>query len=480
MGASRPPPRWRGFDAGLGFERTLVRGPGCVEHGLVNLLRLWFGFTLPVDRRSYVLSGFGLMALKYAVEAGLAWTTTGSFYTPLDFLDPRLEHRREFFGPDRLVAFSLLALSLAFLWIALSMSIRRAVDAGHRASFGLLVLVPVVNVVTMLYLAVRPSDRYSRWTAPGRPHADASMLRPAIVGVAFGWLLAFALIPVGIFVVGKYGEPLFFLTPVVSSLVAAYVFNRPFRFSLGASLAVAQVSVLVGSLVLLLVALEGALCIAMALPIASLGALLGGAIGHVLASRSAMRHGDFALLALVLPMLMGAERWSPTPPLREVVTTVEVDAPPEVVWQHVVSFSELTEPPEWFFLAGIAYPVRAEIAGEGVGTVRHCVFSTGPFVEPITAWEPPQRLAFDVTAQPRPMRELSPWGDIAAPHLEGTLTSHRGEFRLVALAGGRTRLEGSTWYTLDMGPQAYWTLWSDALIGRIHERVLRHVRDLSE
>lgn len=56
----------------------------------------------------------------------------------------------------------------------------------------------------------------------------------------------------------------------------------------------------------------------------------------------------------------------------------------------------------------------------------------------------------------------------------------RGEFRLVALPDGRTRLEGSTWYTLDMAPQAYWTLWSDALIHRVHARVLEHVRDLAE
>jgi hypothetical protein len=39
----------------------------------------------------------------------------------------------------------------------------------------------------------------------------------------------------------------------------------------------------------------------------------------------------------------------------------------------------------------------------------------------------------------------------------------RGEFRLVSLAGGRTRLEGGTWYELDPFP-----------------RVLAHVKRLSE
>jgi hypothetical protein len=101
-------------------------------------------------------------------------------------------------------------------------------------------------------------------------------------------------------------------------------------------------------------------------------------------------------------------------------------------------------------------------------------------VEPITAWEPGRRLSFDVTEQPAPMTELSPYRHIHPPHLEGYLRSRRGEFRLVPLPGGRTRLEGSTWYELEMYPQDYWTLWSDACIQRIHQRVLRHIKQVAE
>src|SRR6185436_19561820 len=111
---------------------------------------------------------------------------------------------------------------------------------------------------------------------------------------------------------------------------------------------------------------------------------------------------------------------------------------------------------QWFFRQGIAYPVRARIDGRGVGAVRHCEFSTGAFVEPITAWEEPSRLAFDVTSQPPPMTEWSPYQDLHPPHLDSTIRSRRGEFRLIALPGGRTRLEGRTWYTLSLYPQLYW------------------------
>lgn len=128
----------------------------------------------------------------------------------------------------------------------------------------------------------------------------------------------------------------------------------------------------------------------------------------------------------------------------------------------------------------VATSIRARIVGEGVGAVRHCEFTTGAFVEPITAWEPPHRLAFDVASQPPPMHEWSPYRHVHPPHLDGYLRSRRGEFRMIDLGDGRTRLEGSTWYTLDLAPAGYWALWSDGLIHGIHDRVLTHVKALSE
>src|SRR5262249_51209672 len=60
------------------------------------------------------------------------------------------------------------------------------------------------------------------------------------------------------------------------------------------------------------------------------------------------------------PTVMCAEYVAPPePPLVVVRTSVDIDAPPETVWRHVVSFSDLPEPAEWIFHTGIAYPVRA-------------------------------------------------------------------------------------------------------------------------
>jgi hypothetical protein len=132
------------------------------------------------------------------------------------------------------------------------------------------------------------------------------------------------------------------------------------------------------------------------------------------------------------------------------------------------------------FKTGIAYPLRARIVGEGVGAVRYCEFTTGPFIEPIEIWDAPNRLRFSVVSNPEPMKETSPWGDIHPPHLNGFMESRQGEFRLVRLPNGGTRLEGTTWYRHGLGPDWYWTLWSDYIIHTIHTRVLLHIKDLSE
>ena len=132
------------------------------------------------------------------------------------------------------------------------------------------------------------------------------------------------------------------------------------------------------------------------------------------------------------------------------------------------------------FRAGIAYPIRAEIIGSGVGAERHCVFSTGAFVEPIQVWDEPRRLKFSVTENPPPMQEWTPYTHIDPPHLHGFLMSNGGQFLLTPLPNGGTRLEGTTWYQHGLWPAAYWRVWSDEIIHRIHLRVLTHIRDEAE
>jgi hypothetical protein len=115
-----------------------------------------------------------------------------------------------------------------------------------------------------------------------------------------------------------------------------------------------------------------------------------------------------------------------------------------------------------------------------VGAVRHCVFSTGEFVEPIIVWDEPHLLKFGVTSQPRVMDEWSLYRNLRPRHLENYLVSREGQFLLKRLPNGRTKLEGTTWYRNRFWPEQYWRVWSDYIIHTIHERVLVHIKSLSE
>jgi len=272
-----------------------------------------------------------------------------------------------------------------------------------------------------------------------------------------------------------YGWTIFVLLPSILGAVASWVV-RPKTGPRAAS--AGAVAVMAAACLLLTLGLDGLVCIVMALPLTmSLGALGALLVYHVEPSRHTTRGFTMLLLLSSATVLYDAKA---RPRVFEVRTEITVAATPEEVWKHVVSFSDLPEPNEWFFHAGLAYPKRARIEGSGAGAVRYCEFSTGPFVEPIEVWDEPRLLRFRVTENPAPMEEWSLYAKVRPKHLHGYLVSERGQFQLTPLPNGHTLLEGSTWYQHGLWPEEYWRWWSDAIIHRIHQRVLNHVRMLAE
>jgi uncharacterized membrane protein YhaH (DUF805 family) len=449
-------------------------------HRLRDLLRLWLTFDRTVGRRDYLLSGIALAVVKYAGDLLLVWRATGHVWHPLDYLSPvsSLASHRLAGAPPSLLPI-LAAWSLPFLWIGVSMSMRRALDAGRSAWLALLFFVPGVSYLFIAAMCVLPSHAGPPKVAVvPRPHEDR--LPRALLAIAAGAALGLGMLALSVYGLASYGISLFLGTPFVIGALTAYLFNRRYPASQRETQQIVLMTLGCVAGVTLLTAAEGAVCLLMAAPLAIVIGAMGGAIGRYIALRDAGPAANALLAVFLLPITASLGAGAPPSALREVRSAVVIDAPPEVVWRYVIAFPPLPEPSDLVFRAGIAYPRRAEIVGTGVGATRYCVFSTGAFVEPITGWEPGRRLSFDVRSQPRPLHEWSPYADITPPHLDGYFRSRRGEFRLVPLPGGRTRLEGSTWYEMRLEPAAYWVLFGDALIGRIHRRVLGHIATLAE
>lgn len=233
---------------------------------------------------------------------------------------------------------------------------------------------------------------------------------------------------------------------------------------------------------LLAFAWEGIICLAMAAPIGFLFTYLGFLIGHGLSKSKLNNNTPTAIMLLMLsvPLLMAFEdNIKTSDDLRYVTTSIQIIASPETVWKNVSAFPQLKEPTEFIFKTGIAYPINATISGQGITSVRHCNFSTGSFVEPITIWDEPKLLKFSVAEQPAPMKELS-FYTIQPNHLHGYWVSKQGQFKLTALPNGHTLLEGTTWYVNKIKPNFYWTIWSDYILHKIHQRVLEHIKTQAE
>ena len=473
-----------------------------------------------IDRLPYFLIGAGLLLLKHVTD----WlTATQVFHRPWHafnyFVLPAQtvgvltlpESDRLFFG-------ALLALSLPFVLVGVLLTVQRLRDAGLPVALVLFFFVPVVNILLFLLLSVLPARREAphsfpeemddprpelaprgNFNGPGFDYQESGAWRhirdaarrvtldttmgSAVLALAVVVPATLAVVVLATIGLGDYGWGLFVGMPFSMGLAVVVLFGMARPQGFGACMLVCMVATSLAGLGVMVFALEGAICLLMAAPIGYFLAFLGGVIGYVIQIRPwSAQHSPLVLLllALALPALMAAESAAPEEPdFMEVSSAVDIDAPPAEVWRRVVSFPELPEPDDWVFHTGVAYPVRADITGRGPGAERRCVFSTGAFVEPIDVWDEPRRLAFRVAEQPEPMHEWSPY-TIHPPHLDGYLVSRRGEFRLIPLDGGRTRLEGSTWYTNRMWPDFYWRLWSDAIIHRIHLRVLNHIKSLAE
>ena len=382
----------------------------------------------------------------------------------------------------------LVLFALPFVWIGTVLTLRRLRDVGWPLWLVIFFFLPFLNLIFFVILTTLPSSQ-SHW-APlkfssriGRliPESEFGSAMFGILATAILAALATALSAEGL---GNYGWGMFvgipFFLGLNSSLI--YGFHRP--RSLLKCLLVSILSTALVGMALFALAIEGVICLAMALPLALVFAVFGGFIGFVLQQRHTFQTNTLHVVSvafLLMPGLILLEHGlGETPPLYEVKTAVMIKSDPATVWTHVVSFTELAPPTERMFKTGIAYPIRADIQGRGVGAVRHCVFSTGEFVEPITVWDEPRLLRFDVSGQPRVMDELSLYSDLRPPHLENYLISRQGQFELKSLPDGSTLLEGTTWYQNRFWPAPYWHVWSDYIIHGIHKRVLLHIKSLAE
>ncbi len=458
----------------------------------MNLGSIWT-WNGRVSRGVYALAGFLGFAIKHnldrllAYESGLQWHIWNYWYALTGSARPN-----SLTTPSRQFLAALVLTALPFIWIGVTMTVKRLRDAGEPLWLSILFFAPFFNLLFFAALCILPS-RESLAEPTMQTETDSklagfwpeSRAGSAAVGVVISAALGTALAWFDLRFLGNYGFSLFVALPFVMGYLAVWVHCRRQPRNLSDVLVVVSFSVLLAGAGIAAIALEGLVCLAMAAPIAWGLACFGGFLAYAIHNRPAVRrpvNATFAVLVFALPAMMGTEHFAPPPvPRYQVRTSIEIAAPPEIVWKHIIAFPPLTEAKEWPFRFGIAYPIEARLKGAGLTADRECRFSTGSFKEPILAWEPGKHFAFAVADEPLLMKETSPYANIHVRHLEDhDFQPERADFVLVALPDGGTRLEGTTTYQNKMWPGAYWRLWTDAIVHSIHRRVFAHVKEISE
>src|SRR5205814_452308 len=118
-------------------------------------------------------------------------------------------------------------------------------------------------------------------------------LHAGLLGVAAALAITIPSVLIGVYLRRLYSAGLFLGTPFTIGYISAYVFNARQAQSARHTLEVAVLALALAGGAMLVFALEGALCIALALPLAALLALPGAVLGRAVALRGAGR----ALLA---------------------------------------------------------------------------------------------------------------------------------------------------------------------------------------
>jgi hypothetical protein len=396
-----------------------------------------------------VLSQNAFVAACYHLAGAKLVPDVGFWLLPLRRLSqmPRL---------SSLEAAGAFAFALAISWALAVVSFRRAEWSRQGHAIAGFAIVPVLQLPALLLLLFMPRRR----TEPSAEPVDPDVrLGDVLQGILAGVAIIVLAVLISAVTFGAYGWGLFVLTPFLVGFTTAYIVNRRVPISVASTLTNVLAAGALGGLALLMVALEGFVCIVLVAPLGLAFAALGGLFGRAVAQvghRIGGSGGQPLMSVAILPALFALEGSMPPAIIIQTSQQVDIAASPEQVWQVITADEPNNLPPGLTGIAGLAYPVRARLLGSGVGATRLGIFSTGIAKERVTEWVPNQRLAFAVMSQPPAMEEMSPYRKVHAPHVSGYFVTGDTSFSLTSLSNGKTRLKIEAAHMLRIDPVLYW------------------------
>lgn len=274
-----------------------------------------------------------------------------------------------------------------------------------------------------------------------------------------------------------FGLVLYMIMPIMASMFCCHVAVELGMKKSPAMYGVTTSGLLMGTICVLLLGLDGLICVVMAFPLAMLMTVVGTALYLRKDGKMGLLMAPAGLLALG-----GDVHRINNEPILTVETRTKVSAPPSEVWPLIIQQPDLHETRADWLVGTIkaAHPTATLCADASVGAQRNCRLTTGDMHEVVTETVPNRRFAFRVLNTPPAMKETNPLHpDIHPGHLEGYVEMRTGSFDLIETADGTEIVARST-YVNRYGPLAYWRLWSDAIVSGVHKQVLHNIKEKVE
>src|ERR1700736_5652025 len=305
------------------------------------IANLW-RFDGTVSRKTYALVGFIGFGIKHNIDRFIArayFPQSPSFFNywaPLG----KAARLAQLSYEERRFLFTLVVVSLPFIWLGVNLTVRRLRDAAQPLWLVCLFFVPFVNVLCFLTLCFLPpkqtdaANEAAPWprVRPLDTVIPRGKLASVMVSIGLTTVIGLVCLSLSTLVIGSYGWSLFIALPFCMGLfvVLLHSYHQPRTFE--SCLEVSIMPILILAVILLAVAIEGVICLMMAAPIALLLALLGGSIGFAIQLHYWDTHYKPAMLALILFVLPSAfvseHAAALKPPDFVVHSAVEISAPP--------------------------------------------------------------------------------------------------------------------------------------------------------
>lgn len=230
---------------------------------------------------------------------------------------------------------------------------------------------------------------------------------------------------------------------------------------------------------------EGAICIAMILPLWIPAAIAGAMVQHISRRRhqgtsdrstTVLALGWVALPLAAIPFEQQfPQQWEDQSVTREITANVPTDK----VWPLLISIPKIgADEGKWNVtqsLFGVPRPQDASLVKRGEDLVRLARWDRNiTFEERITHFEPGRRICWDFefpndSVQRETDRHISPDGPF--------LKIKSGCYTLAQIGPGRTRIRLETTYTMRVRLGRYFIGWGELLLGDVQSNILQIVSD---